>query len=833
MGPRSAKRRNRRGNFQNAGASRGSPHQAFESPSSFDPYARNSGHGFTLAEEARNTERHTSQWAPRLRDKPISFVNAGTLQPTDPQVSDSDKDAEGAMADMTLNPPAQEDQIEVVVDLNDEDENLMADITRNPPAQKYQIEVVVDDGDGYENAMADMALNAPVQEDQINFNEMEVEVQVEEEIEDQDEPSPETQRPILSPSPLSDEEPPLFVVDTLGSQPVATGLGAPEIRPSSPTPSDSSEEIILFRGRGVAPRVLPPKPIRVARASTIDDQIKVVEEKIHERQELLEEVRHHSVAPPELEHKPIIETSDPSTDFEIPLIPRKIRNRKRGSRRKGKRAMQSRDIEDDAMLADYIANMQNESNEDTPFTNKFGARDLEGDENDIYVEEEDEVFSDEPIPDNGPSPDEWNASDIRDFGDLSTSDDEDGELKTILDKRERASGVAYLVVYENQSTDQAKWVRHAALTGNRTAAMIGAWEAEEEETRKNMAEIASASEEDSDDEQDGDIPQREVAKMSDEKIAMMFAKQEQYGFDSNELLLFDGEAGIAEDDGFTGFSRRSRNRKPKIHAPNPEKGQFPNATALADAYDNFDVMDFERPSLQKKPKGRKGKLVIENSDSELEAVMQKAWDNDRVKKKERKQEREELRAQGLLGSKNGKVDMKAKFREGMAIHDVKDAIKEFLKGNDSTLLLVPMDKANRKIVHELANAFNLKSKSVGKGDQRFPVLYRTRGTRFYSESMFDNVESKLARRFLPRMDVGGKRGPRPVHGGGGYGGAAASYRDGDVVGGSAPELGVENKGRAMLEKMGWSSGTALGAINNKGILQPVSHVVKTTKAGLG
>ena len=68
---------------------------------------------------------------------------------------------------------------------------------------------------------------------------------------------------------------------------------------------------------------------------------------------------------------------------------------------------------------------------------------------------------------------------------------------------------------------------------------------------------------------------------------------------------------------------------------------------------------------------------------------------------------------------------------------------------------------------------------------------------------------------------------------GGVSNAAVSYRDGDIVGGSAPELGIENKGRAMLEKMGWSTGTALGALNNKGILQPVSHVVKTTKAGLG
>lgn len=147
-----------------------------------------------------------------------------------------------------------------------------------------------------------------------------------------------------------------------------------------------------------------------------------------------------------------------------------------------------------------------------------------------------------------------------------------------------------------------------------------------------------------------------------------------------------------------------------------------------------------------------------------------------------------------------------------------------------------MDKADRKVVHELANAFNLKSKSVGDGNKRFPVLYRTSRTLAYAERTFDAVEARISRRFLPRMDVGGRRSGGATKGGrGGFGNGntAASYRDGDVVGASAPELGVENRGRAMLEKMGWSTGTALGALNNKGILQPVSHVVKTTKAGLG
>jgi hypothetical protein len=147
-----------------------------------------------------------------------------------------------------------------------------------------------------------------------------------------------------------------------------------------------------------------------------------------------------------------------------------------------------------------------------------------------------------------------------------------------------------------------------------------------------------------------------------------------------------------------------------------------------------------------------------------------------------------------------------------------------------------MDSADRKVVHELARAFNVKSKSAGSGNKRFPVWHRTSRTSVYVERNFNAIEERLSRRFLPRLDVSGKKsgtGPKRTKGGGGFNNASVSYRDGDVVGGSAPELGAENKGRAMLEKMGWSSGTALGALNNKGILQPVSHVVKTTKAGLG
>lgn len=37
----------------------------------------------------------------------------------------------------------------------------------------------------------------------------------------------------------------------------------------------------------------------------------------------------------------------------------------------------------------------------------------------------------------------------------------------------------------------------------------------------------------------------------------------------------------------------------------------------------------------------------------------------------------------------------------------------------------------------------------------------------------------------------------------------------------------------MLEKMGWSKGMALGTEENKGIMVPITQVVRKSKAGLG
>ncbi|KAF7715122.1 Uncharacterized protein PECH_007627 [Penicillium ucsense] len=276
------------------------------------------------------------------------------------------------------------------------------------------------------------------------------------------------------------------------------------------------------------------------------------------------------------------------------------------------------------------------------------------------------------------------------------------------------------------------------------------------------------------------------------------------------------------------------------------KSPFASATAFADAleddpYYGLDMMDFNRPSLQKKGKGKKPPgLDLMLSDSDLEAHLHDVWQVDRKKKKAKKQEREELRKQGLLGRDPGYADLKIKYSKGINLEELMTEIRSFMLSPNTSLSLPAMTKHRRKTIHELANVMNLKSQSKGKGPSRFPMLLKTSRTPTYTRRTIVQVDDLLCGKKLNRRlyqswgsDAAKYSKPAKVKRGGGGAGGAVTYMDGDVVGGTAPEIGIENRGRAMLEKMGWSSGTALGALNNKGILQPVAHVVKNSRTGLG
>ncbi|KAL4972690.1 hypothetical protein BDW66DRAFT_116095 [Aspergillus desertorum] len=270
----------------------------------------------------------------------------------------------------------------------------------------------------------------------------------------------------------------------------------------------------------------------------------------------------------------------------------------------------------------------------------------------------------------------------------------------------------------------------------------------------------------------------------------------------------------------------------------PEETIFASATAFADAlerdpYYGLDVMDFSRSSLKKMNKKNLDHLGLDGLDSELEDELINAWNNDRLKKKSKKREREELRAQGLLGRRRNDPDLKIKYGDGINFEDLKSEIRLFLLSPKNSLSLPPMTKHRRILVHDMAHILRLSSQSRGKGSSRFPVLSKTSRTPKYTEKTISHLDRVFSKeRFSPRAlkawDKATGHSGRTKRGHG-----HVSYMDGDVVGASAPEIGAENKGRAMLEKMGWSTGTALGAANNKGILLPVAHVVKNSKAGLG
>ena len=135
-----------------------------------------------------------------------------------------------------------------------------------------------------------------------------------------------------------------------------------------------------------------------------------------------------------------------------------------------------------------------------------------------------------------------------------------------------------------------------------------------------------------------------------------------------------------------------------------------------------------------------------------------------------------------------------------------------------------MHKAARKTIHELASAYNLSSQSHGSGDKRFTMLFKTSksATLPFNEKRINAIIRRSSTNFA-------SSGPRFE--GGSSSKAVKKHRDGDVVGGDAKEIGLDNRGRVMLEKLGWRSGMGLGA-EGMGMKLPVFAVIKASKSGL-
>jgi hypothetical protein len=96
--------------------------------------------------------------------------------------------------------------------------------------------------------------------------------------------------------------------------------------------------------------------------------------------------------------------------------------------------------------------------------------------------------------------------------------------------------------------------------------------------------------------------------------------------------------------------------------------------------DEFDFMDWSQANMRpKKGRAYPSGVSFDHCDPDVEAQLQMAWNSSRLKKKERKRHREELRALGML-KKNAKGDddMRSRYPLGMTVEQVGEEMRLFL-----------------------------------------------------------------------------------------------------------------------------------------------------------
>ena len=621
---------------------------------------------FSLSEEARNTERHHS-WNSdlRLRYSRVAFISAGTstAQDLNPVIPKSKISSEAIKSSFQIRSGS----------LGKADENLPTAYIGTPDAQLSNM--TLNDLQSASNVQvtSEAGLDSAPKRSNVDSGVRSTERSNE--------------------APLIDKE----CADEL----LHTGLETPIMRRSqSPTGSNSSGDIIIFAGRrrngdqkhtlgarlskSNALHVLKPSGRLSSMSTVIDDPIDATAQRI----QISPKCRPSSFLATDSDRAPGYVSCDSKVTATEPR-----RRRRRRPSRKGK--------EDEGILEDYVENLRDgdalETFVETCMLNK---RDLGGADTAEWQGEVESFTSGRVEKDSVTSSEGWDSADLENFYQLSTSDEVLESIEQVLAKRERPSGVQYLVVGAGYTVDEARWCPVSSLKAQGAKTLIQEFESNAElDYLRNGSDVSVANltidqqvaqdlQEGLDDKEDEkDLEERRKASMTDEQIARLLSKQEELGLGSDDLMLYDGgDVGTDSQeelqlDGLweravthRGASRSKKTKRSRSH--------LPSATAFADVldldpYNGFDVLDQQRPSLRKRPKGRRGKLSLELSDSELEHSIHTAWEKDRIKKKMRKQAREEFRAQGLSGKIN-KTDLKAKYPAGISIIEVKNEIREFL-----------------------------------------------------------------------------------------------------------------------------------------------------------
>lgn len=632
----------------------------------------NKHHGFSLADEAKNTGRHHSEYgASALRHSKVSFVAAGHLDSTElfkPLNADGPRPLTEQTHDST--------------DATEEDDPLTSEGPDNSPLE-------VSTG------------LLPQDMDMENL--------------DLDPPEPLAFVATTSRSPKKQAPVQAFVVDIIGDPSLRPKKQIPIRSPSPGSVSSSGSEKIVFVPRRmrlgpVASRASPPMKSRAPRIPS--PRLPAPREQSPMLTETAETTTYITIDDPVPKFTAAANIHNPeNVPTQESPFPTKFSGRAtRGNKRRRHRHRKKSSSDDDAVIEDYIENVTAtiraeaaeaaaaahalETGESSTAlddvdiaasNSKTNRREL-GAEDD-WSTDSDEAAEDSDAVNKYKAEQLWEEHELADFDNVSTSSEGlKGAVDAVLGKRVRPSGMQYLVQWQGLGTDDSTWVLAETLDSSADA-KIETYEA---------TQVATSSDGGNDEDLDSDEEQNVD---SDLRLAKLLQRQEMLGITDSDLELSVELDGLVEFELAALIGARKKKERniflPEI-APNAATGFFPSASRLADAYDDFDPMDWERPSLsrgkkQKKGKG-KGKVVVPDlSDEELQDTLRSSWMKDREKKKTRNAEREALRAEGLLGGgRHGKRDLKEKYKDGVMIEELQTEIREFLMGEHQRYYPIPI-----------------------------------------------------------------------------------------------------------------------------------------------
>lgn len=251
--------------------------------------------------------------------------------------------------------------------------------------------------------------------------------------------------------------------------------------------------------------------------------------------------------------------------------------------------------------------------------------------------------------------------------------------------------------------------------------------------------------------------------------------------------------------------------------------------AYSEKYSESRNQQFKTSSLETTGKGRKKKLLIDESlglDLESIATLQDKLSN-RVGNKANKRRRKEDFID--MENKNSN-DLTKKYPAGLHVHNIKDEFEQFLVSNRDRLAFPALDPHGNRTVAKFAQHYNMKSSKIGSANHTQVLAQKTNKTHrsFPNYNLIDQLLKQ--RPIFMRIDVSQPKDASVS--------VKATTRvrfnttEGQVIGKDAPEIGCDNVGRRILEKLGWTSGEGLGAHGNKGISEPLMATVKKSKSGL-